>query len=119
MDTILGRGNRTKRTRNQGCWEAASRGFRSQEWAGTYRTPSQEASLLPLCAVVSSRDIRKDFLPDTLYPKTRDALLFQMVLGKQQPELYVSKFPMPTITVQSFLLKVKPSASPPHPPSSL
>lgn len=49
-----------------------------------------------------------------LTQSTHDALLFQMDLGKQLQEPYVLKFLMSMITVQSFLLTVKPSALPLH-----
>lgn len=100
--------------RSQCGWKVVSKGkscFRSLKEAGTYHAPSQESFILSLCAV-PSRDMRKNFLPDTIYPNTHDALLFQMALGKQLQEPYVSKFLMSMTIVQSFLLKVTPSALP-------
>ena len=61
--------------------------------------------MLFLYVVASLWNIRI-FLPHTMYPNTYDALLFQMALGKQQQEPYVSKFLMSMIIVQLFLLKV-------------
>ena len=57
--------------------------FRRLKQAGTYHSPSQESVILFLCAVASLWDMRKNFLPDIIYPNTQYVLLFQMALGKQ------------------------------------
>lgn len=134
VKNILGRMNRMHKSpglgrnmfqelkRNQCGWKVVSKdksGFRSLKYAGTHHAPLQESFMLFLYVVASSQNIRKDFLPDTIYPNTHDALLFQMALGKQQQEPYVSKFLMFMITVQSFLLKVNTSALPLHQSLSL
>ena len=55
-------------------------GFRRFKQAGSYHIPAQESSNVFLYAVASSWDMRKNFLPNTIYPNTLYVLLFQMAL---------------------------------------
>lgn len=63
-------------------------------------TPPQEViHAIPLCCGIIVKLGERIF---SLTPFTHDALLFQMALGEQPQEPYVSKFLMSLITVQLF-----------------